>query len=71
MSTLKEELATQEALRGREREQKKATEEGKRRIEEALHKSLANNDQLKEEREKLMQEKDKLSCSAEAEIERL
>ena len=38
-STLKEELATQGALRGREREQKKAVEEEKQRIEEALRKS--------------------------------
>ena len=69
MSTLKEELAAQEALRGREREQKKATEDENMRIEEALWKSPTNNDRLKEECDKLLQEKDKLWRSAEVEIE--
>ena len=40
-------------------------------MEENLWKSQANNDRLKEEQEKLMQEKDKLHWMAETEIERL
>mgnify|MGYP007132931507 CR=1 FL=1 len=66
---MKEELSAQEALRGREREQKKIAEEEKQRIEETLRKSEANNDRLKEEREKLLQEKEKLWRSAETEME--
>ena len=46
-------------------------EEERRRIEESLLKSHANNDRLKDEREKLQQEKDKLRLQAETEIERL
>ena len=46
-------------------------EEERRRIEESLLKSHANNDRLKDEREKLQQEKDKLHQRAETEIERL
>ena len=43
----------------------------RRRIEESLRKSHANNDRLKDEREKLQQEKDKLRRQAEVGIERL
>ena len=46
-------------------------EEERRRIEESLRKSHANNDRLKEEREKLQQEKDKLRWQDETEIGRL
>ena len=60
LSTLREELEAQEALRAREREQKKATEDEKRRLKENLRKSCQLNDRLKEEKEKLLQEKDKL-----------
>ena len=51
---LKDELAAQEAIRKKEREQKKIAEEDCRRVEKNLQKSQANNDRLKEEREKLM-----------------
>ena len=71
LSTLKEELATRKALRDKEREQKKAVKEEKRRVEDALWKNQANNDRMKQEHEKLLQEKDKLRRSVEAEIERL
>ena len=65
---LRDELAAQEALRGDEREQKKLAEEERWEVEETLRKSQANNDQLKEEREKLLQDKDKLRRQAETEI---
>ena len=52
MLTLREELATQEALRERDKECK--SKKQKQRIKENLQKSHANNDQLKEEREKLL-----------------
>ena len=71
IKTVREELAAQEALREKEREQRKLAKEERRRIEESLLKSHANNDRLKEEREKLQQEKDKLHRQAEIEIERL
>ena len=60
LRALRDELAAQEALRGNEREQKKLAEEERWEVEETLRKSQANNDQLKEEREKLLQDKDKL-----------
>ena len=60
LSTLREDLEGQEALRGREWEQKKAIEEEKRKIEENLWKSHQLNDRLKEEKKKSLQEKDKL-----------
>ena len=44
MLKLREELATHEALREREREQKKITKEERRRTEENLRKSQANYD---------------------------
>ena len=65
ISTLREELAAQEALWERERAQKQTSEEEKRRLEENLRKSHANNNRLKEEREKLLQEKVKLQRMAE------
>ena len=46
-------------------------EEERRRIEESLRKSHANNDRLKEEREKLQQVKAKLCRQAKIKIERL
>ena len=51
--------AAQEALREKEREQRKLAEDERRRMEEGLRKSHANNDRLKEERDKLQQEKDR------------
>ena len=75
---LKEELAAQEALRAREREWKKEAEEEQRktadslcRPKESLRKGHQAYDRLKEENEKLLQEKGKLQRSAEVEIERL
>ena len=68
ITTLREELAAQEALREKEREQRKLAEDERRRMEEGLRKSHANNDRLKEEREKLLQDKDKLRRQAETEI---
>ena len=56
---LRGELAAQEVLRRNEREQKKTVEE-QRRMEENLRKSQANNDRLKEEREKLLKDKDNI-----------
>ena len=53
IKTLREELAAQEALREKEREQQKLAEDERRRMEEVLRKSHANNDRLKEERDKL------------------
>ena len=70
ISTLMEELAAHEALRERERAQKQTTEEEKQRLEENLRKSHAHNDRLKEERENLLHEKDKLRRMVEIEIER-
>ena len=61
----------QEALREKEREQRRLVEDEKRRIEESLRKNHANNDRLKEERDKLQQEKDRLRWHAETEFERL
>ena len=60
LRALREELAAQETLREKEWEHKKLAEEEQWRVEENLRKSHANNDRLKEEREKLLQEKDKL-----------
>ena len=71
IKTLREELAAQEALREKEKEQRRLAEDDRRRIEEGLRKSHANNDRLKEERDKLQQEKDRLRRHAETEIERL
>ena len=68
LRALKQELAAQEALRGKDKEQKKLAEEERRRVQENLRKSQANNDRLKEEREKLLQDKDKLRRQAETEI---
>ena len=53
IATLEEELRAQEALREKEREQRKLVEEERRRMEESLWKSQANNDRLKEEKDKL------------------
>ena len=47
LKALREELAAQEALREKEREQRKLVEEEPQRIEENLRKSHANNDWLK------------------------
>ena len=69
VKTLREELAAQEALREKEREQRRLVEDERRRMEEGLRKSHANNDRLKEERDKLQQEKDRLRRNAETEIE--
>ena len=65
---LRGELAAQEVLRRNEREQKKTVEE-QRRMEENLRKSQANNDRLKEEREKLLKDKDNIRWQAETGIE--
>ena len=46
---LRDKLATQEALRGKEREHKKIVEEERRTVEETLRKSQANNERLIEE----------------------
>ena len=51
IKTLREELVAQEALREKEREQRRLAEDERRRIEEGLRKSHANNDWLKEEQE--------------------
>ena len=56
---MKEELAPHATLRGRQREQMKVAEEEKQRIKETLRKSQANTDWMKEEREKLLQKKNK------------
>ena len=40
-------------------------------MQETLRKSQTNNDRLKEEQEKLLQDKDKIWRQAETEIERL
>ena len=65
LAELKEELAAQEALRTREKELKKAVEEEQRktaenlrRAEENLRKGHIAFDRLKEEKEKLLKEKD-------------
>ena len=47
---LRDELASQEAFREKEREPKKTAEEERQRVEENLRKSQENNDRLKEER---------------------
>ena len=59
-----------EALREKEREQRKLAEEERQRIKESLQTTHANNDRRKEEREKLQLEKDKLRRQVETEIER-
>ena len=71
IATLREELRAQEALREKEREQRKLAEEDRRRMEEGLRKGQANNDRLSEEKDKLQKEKDRLRRHAEQEIERL
>ena len=53
IETLQEELKAQEALREKEREQRKAVEDDRRRMEEGLRKGRATNDRLQEEKEKL------------------
>ena len=54
LQMLKDELATQEALSETKRDQRKTIEEEKRRTDEGLQKSQANNDRLKEEIEKFL-----------------
>ena len=78
LEELRDELAAQEALRSRERELKTAAEaelkktaENLRRAEESLRKGHQAYDRLREEKEKVLQEKDKLRKAAETEIERL
>ena len=71
IATLREEFKAQEALREKEREQRKLVEEERQRMEESLRKSQANNDRLREEKDKLQQEKDRLRRHAETEIELL
>ena len=68
---LKDELVAQATLKEKEKYLRKTTEEEKRRTKESLRKIQANNDRLKEERENLLQEKDKLQRMAETETERL
>ena len=53
IKTLRQELVAKEALREPEREQRKFVEDERRRIEEGLRKSHANNARLKEKRDKL------------------
>ena len=53
IATLREELRAHEALREKELEQWKLAEEDRRRMEEGLWKSQANNDRLREEKDKL------------------
>ena len=53
LRTLIEESVVHEALREKEWEQRKLAEEKRREIEESLRNSHANNDRLKDEREKL------------------
>ena len=65
IATLREELRAQEALREKEREQRKLAEEDRRRMEEGLRKGRANNDRLQEEKDKLQKEKDRLRRQAE------
>ena len=69
LSTLREELAAQEALRAGEWEQKKVAEEEKPKIEENIRKTHQLNDRLKEEKEKLLQEKYKLRRSTEVKMQ--
>ena len=78
LAELKEELTAQEALRTREPDLKKAVKEEQqktienlRRAEENLRKGHLAYDRLKEEKEKVLQEKDKLRRMADTEIERL
>ena len=66
---LKDELVAQEAMKEEEKQLRKPTEDGKRRMEEELHRMQSNMDWLKEERTVLQQEKDKLWRMAETEIE--
>ena len=60
IEALKEVFVVQVALREKEKDLWKTTEEEKWRIKESLRKIQTNNDQLKEEKENLLQEKDKL-----------
>ena len=53
IATLREELRAQEVLREKKREQRKLAEEDRRRMEEGLRKSQANNYRLREEKDKL------------------
>ena len=69
IEALKEVFVVQVALREKEKDLWKTTEEEKWRIKESLRKIQTNNDQLKEEKENLLQEKDKLRTMAETEIE--
>ena len=69
IATLREELKAQEALREKEREQRKLAEEERRRMEESLRKSQDNNDRLREEKDKMQHEKDRLRRHAETKIE--
>jgi hypothetical protein len=78
LADLRDELAAQEALRNRERELKTAAEaelkktaEKLRQAEESLRKGHQAYDRLKEEKEKMLHEKDKLRRTAETEVERL
>ena len=78
LAELKEELAAQEALRSRERDLNKAAKEELKktaknlcRVEENLRKGHQAYDRLKDEKEKVLQEEDKLRRMAEIEIERL
>ena len=71
IATLKEELQAQEALREKEREQRKLVEDDRRRMEEGLRRSKATNNRLQDEKDKLQKEKDRLRRRAEQEIERL
>ena len=69
IEALKEVFVVQVALREKEKDLWKTTEEEKWRIKESLRKIQTNNDQLKEEKENLLQEKGKLRTMAETEIE--
>ena len=78
LATLQEDLAAQEALWAKERELKKMAEEEQRkttdslcRVKKSLRKGHQAYDQLKEEKEKVLQEKDKLRRSTKVEIGRL
>ena len=53
IATLKEELRAEEVLREKERQQRKLAKEERWRMEESLRKSQANNDRLREEKDKL------------------
>ena len=78
LAELKEELAAQEALGTRDCDLKKAAKEEQRKTAENLHWAEENlrkghqaYDRLKEEKEKVLQEKDKLRRMAETKIERI